>query len=368
MKLKSLSLIFILLLWGLNLSAVELKLDKDILTETGRYEEDYLFLGNDLKFLGETKDLFFLGENIDFSGIAKLAITGLAREINVDGNVNNGVKAAGGTIDINGNVNGTSFLAAEKVTLGKESRINGESFIAGGKIFVLGKHKGNLYAAAAEITILNEIQGDVKAHSGLLKIPDGGLIAGNLTVYHSDQKLSPEEASRVTGEISYESPEGESLDDSFGGMIWLEIPFKATFIVFGLLLLLFPVNRFLEKQYTQKEIQSYALWGLLPIFVYPSAIVFSILLLITLPVAASMLLAFMPLVFVTKTLGITMIGGYLVKAFNFKTTSRYLYFLLGGVIYSLISLIPYFGYLLLVFVSSIGCGLILFALFKKEST
>ena len=382
MKTKSLLLICIMLLWGLNLSAVELKLNEEFLSESGQYEEDYIYLGNSLKFSGQTKDLFFLTENIEFSGITKLALTGLAKDIAVTGYVNNGVKAAGATVNINGNINGTSFLAGEKVTFGKESQINGDTFVGAANIDILGKHTGNLSAAAAEIKIQNEIHGDVIAHTGRLKILEQGRIIGNLT-YHSEREISPEEAARVTGRIKFEMHEEDSFFDMFSdessmkdstsedfsdGLFFFELFFKVAFIVFGLLILLFPVNKFLENPYTGQEIKSYALWGLLPIFVYPSALGISFILVITIPLAVAMLFAYMPLVFITKMLGITMMGGYLVNRFNMKTTSRFLYFLIGAGVYSIFSFIPYLGFLLLVFVSSIGCGLILFALFNKKLT
>ena len=372
MKLKLFLFIWIILFSGLNLNAVELKLDQEYLVETKQYEEDYLFFGNDLKFKGKANDLFLLAENIHFLGTSTLAVFGMGKEIYVAGDVGNGVKAAGGTINIEGNIKGTSFLAGETVNFTKESQINGDTFIGARNINLLGKYTGNLRAAAAEISVQNEIFGNVIAHTGRLTIPNQGRIIGNLT-YHSEKELSAEEASRVTGKVKYELHKGQMYkdklkDESFDGLIWFELFFKIAFILFGLLILLFPVNKFLERQYNRNEIQSYALWGLLPIFIYPSALVISVVLVITMPLAAVMFFAFMPLVFITKVLGITMIGGYLVKRFNLKTISRFLYFLIGAVLYSLFSFIPYFGFLLLVFVSSIGCGLILFNLFNKKLT
>ena len=370
MKIKRLMMLCILLFWGLNLSAVELKQSEDNLIDSNRYEEDYLFAGESLEFKGEARDLFFFTEQIDFSGTSILALTGLAREILVTGNVNNGLKVGGRSIKIDGKVKGTNFLGGEKVTFGQSSHTVGDTFIGARKVTVSGRHIGDLYAGAAEISIENEIQGDVKVFAGELNIPEQGRIVGNLT-YHSDQEISAEEASRVTGKIKFEKKEGGPFHDNYSdrfirGSVWFTFLFKLSFIVIGLLILLFPVNKLLEKQYTRKEIQSHSLWGLIPIFVYPSAFVISILLLITLPLALMLLLAFIPLVYVTKTLGITIIGGYLADRFNLNTTSRFLYFLIGAILYSLLSLIPVVGFLLLIFVTSIGCGLILSALFDKK--
>lgn len=372
MKFKLLLIFGVMLCWGLDLSAVELKFEQKHLIDPIAYQTDYIFLGEHLEMSGTTKDLFFLAEIMDFSGSSDMALTGVAKTVNVTGRVKNGVKAAGGQIQLDGNIQGTCFLVGEKVTFGKNSQRVGDSFAAGGKVYVLGKHRGNLNAAAAEVLIENEIQGDVHVYAGRLKISEQGRIIGNLT-YHSDQELSALETSRVTGTVTFEVNEDKNFfdrsgDHASGGLFALEFLFKVAFIVFGLLILLFPVNRFLETRYSNKEIQSLALWGLLPIFIYPSAFIASVILVITLPLAATMALAFIPLVFVTKLLGLTLIGGYLANRFNLKTTSRFMYFLIGAGFYSLISFIPFVGVLLLLAVSSIGWGFILFALLNKKLT
>ncbi|MBU2646012.1 polymer-forming cytoskeletal protein [bacterium] len=371
MKTKWLLMLFVLMFWNSNLNAIELRISERDLIETRQYQEDYLFSGQTLDFKGKARDLFFFCEQIDFSGSSDLALNGFARDINVNGSVSNGVKAAGRKIHINGVVKGTSFLAAEQVFFSETSQRMGDSFIGARKVTLLGKTTGNLYVGAAEISIQNEIQGDVTVYAGQLQIPEQGKIVGNLT-YYSDHELSAEEASRVSGRIKFEKNEDGRFSKFFNQRIihpsiWLSLLFKLSFIVFGLLILLFPLTKLLEKQTTRREILTHSLWGLLPMFVYPSAFVVAILLLITLPLAIAMLLAFMPILFLTKILGLTMIGSYLANRFNLNIRSRYLYFLLGVIPYTLLSLIPILGMLLLVFTSSIGCGLILAGLLNKKA-
>ncbi len=355
---------------GLNLDAIELRTERQNLVENEKYQEDYLFAGNQLEFSGEAKDLYSFGEQIDFSGKTTLALIAAGQDINVTGSIGNGVKAAGQTVNIEADIRGTSFLAGKEVTLGPNNKTVGDTLIGAGTVNLLGKMTGDLYVGAGEISIQNEIHGDVKVYAGQLTIPEQGRIFGNLT-YESDQEISEEEASRVTGNIQFKKSDwGNSHDDYIDTYldesIWISLLFKLSFIILGMLVLLFPINKVLEKRKTHKEILSYSLWGLIPIFVYPSAILLSIILLITLPLAAAMGLAFLPLLFMTKILGITMIGSYLAGLLNLNTKSRFIYFLLAGVLYSLLSLIPYFGIILMVFVSAIGWGLIISSLFNRK--
>lgn len=372
MKPRFIWLVMALLFFATSVSAVQLRIVDDDLTETRKYNEDYLFTGEYLKFMGEARDLFFFSREMTFSGKTDLAITGAARDVFIQGEVNNGVKAAAERVDIDGMVRGTSFLAGNDVTLGKNSQLMGDTFIGARKVTILGKQTGDLRVGAAEVSIQNVVEGDVTLYTGQLQIPEQGKIVGNLT-YHSDHEISAEEAARVTGRVIFEKADHwfhkRDIDDA-GIMppVWAGVIFKVAFIIFGLLILLLPINRFLEGRFNRNSLLSHALWGLIPIFVYPSAFVVSILLLITLPMALVLLLAFLPVLFVTKVLGLTIIGGYLAERFNFSSKSRYLYFLLAAVPYSLLSFIPIFGMLLMVFVTAIGCGLLLSKVFNKNLT
>jgi cytoskeletal protein CcmA (bactofilin family) len=370
MKKKLLLILGIMFLFAVNLNAIELKYDDKDLVETALYDEDYMFFGKTLDFQGEARDVYLFGKNIDFSGKSRMALFAFAQAINMVGTSENGIKAAGQNVIVEGNVKGTSFIAAEEVMIDPKSQIDGDTFIGARIIDIKGKMKGDLFAGAAEISIQNEILGDVNVYAGELTIPENGKIVGNL-IYHSDKEITAEEASRVSGEITFEKEEEAFFDNNFADNdfcipLWLSMLFKLSFIIFGLLILLFPATAFLEKYYSHKELLANSLWGLIPIFVYPTAILISIGLLITLPVAISLIFGFIPLALVTKVIGITIIGSFLVKRLNLNISNRFLFFLAGAVLYSLLSLIPFFGFLLLIFVTSIGCGLILLSLFKKS--
>ncbi|MBU3915984.1 polymer-forming cytoskeletal protein [bacterium] len=367
---KSILILFAMLLFGLNLNAIELRYKMYELQETGRYETDYLFIGNTLDFKGESKDLFAFGEIVDFSGKTRLALTGAGRKIDVSGTVGNGVKVAGQTISMKGKTTGTSFLAASTVTFEQESQTDGDTLIGGRKVTIKGKIIGDVYIGAGEVSIQNEIQGNVKIYAGQLTIPEQGKINGNL-VYYSEHELSKEDASRVTGKIEFEKTEGDSFsgrfdDDFLAESGWLLFFFKVSVILCGLLILLFPAARSLEKKLTHNEVLSHSLWGLIPIFVYPTAIVISIGLVVTIPLGISLLLAFFPVVLVSKILGLTMIGSFIAGKLNIRSNSRYIFFLIAAVLYTALSYIPIFGFLLLIFVTSVGCGLMVFSLFNKK--
>lgn len=372
MKKTLILLLSLLFACSMNLGAIELRIEEEKeLIETGRFDDDYLFAGERIDFGGAAKDLFLFAREVSFSGDSSLALFAFAEFVNTAGNVGNGIKSAAREININSTVRGTSFLAGEQVNWEPGSETVGDTFIGARKARIRGKMTGDLYVGAAEVSIENEIHGNVKIHTGQLTIPEEGKIVGNLS-YSSDHSLSPEEASRVTGEIRFEETEGGPFHDSikrddFSGSFWFSVFFKISYAIFGFLILLFPAAKVLEKKLNRSEILSNGLWGLIPIFMYPTVLIISAILVITLPLALAMLLGFMPLIFISKAIGITVIGGFLANALNLRSNSRFLYFLIGIIVYSLLSFIPIFGALLLVFISSIGCGMLLSLLIGRRT-
>ncbi len=238
MKKKLLLTLSIIFIFAVNLGAVELNLDKKAPVVTDVYDADYIFFGEKIDFQGEAKDLYLFGKNIDFSGKSKMALFSVAENITMTGLLENGVKAIGQIIKVEGNVKGTSFLAGEELMIDMESQIDGDIFSASKLLTIKGQINGNLRAGAAEISIQNEIHGDVNVYAGELTIPENGKIFGNLT-YHSDKEITEEEASRVTGEVKFEIEEGDFWNDNFSESdlcfpIWLSILLKLSFIIFGL--------------------------------------------------------------------------------------------------------------------------------------
>ncbi len=371
MKIRLTMLFLIIMSLGFNLQAAELQFDRENLDESGQFDEDFIFLGSQLAFSGGARDLFFIGERLDFTGDLSLALFAFGETVDAMGGVDNGLKIGARNITVNGPVKGTSFLGGQTVRLEPGSQVVGDTFIGAKNALLEGKIRGDLYVGAGTVHIDNEIRGNVRAYAGEIRFGEEGKIIGNLT-YKSDLPLSEEAKSRVSGEVVFEEKDDRFWEErhDFEGphdSIWFWVFLKTALAVFGFILLFIPATKALEKRLDRSGILSNALWGLIPIFMYPTIILFSILLVITLPLAISMILAFLPILLVTKTLGIVLIGGYLAELLNINITNRFFYFLIGVIPYSLLSLIPYFGILLMVFLSSIGCGLLLSLLLNRQT-
>ena len=372
MKTKLLFAVLFILFVSVSAGAVEIVIDEDFKTETMKIEDDYIYMGEKLIFSGDAMDLIFMGRNLDFTGKAKQRLFAFGNEIIANGKVANGIVSAGETVSINGEINGTDFLAGRRVVIQEGAIINGTVFTGAAELVVRGKVNGDLYVGAGEVVIENTVNGNINARTGRLMILGDGKINGDLT-YTSDKELSMEELTKVSGNVNFEEKEIKKAGRFFKYLDSWKIPlffkffFLAAFIVSGLLFLFLPPTRVLENQRSNNKFWFTSLYGLIPLFMYPAVIVISALLVLTLPITVVLLLAIIPIMFITKVLGVTILGQYLSGLFKMKKSNRFLFFLIGVVCYAILSFIPFIGFLAAILFYSLGFGLIISHMFNLKT-
>jgi len=235
-----------------------------------------------------------------------------------------------------------------------------------------GKTKLGIFAFGKEIMVNGKVGNGIKARTGRLMILGEGKVNGNLT-YTSDKELSKEELAKVTGSVNFEKNETSKAGRFFKSSGFWKFSFLiklfilVAFIASGLLFLFLPPTRVLENQRPNDKFWFTSLYGLIPLFMYPALIVISALLVITLPLTVVLLLAIIPIFFITKVLGVTMLGQYLSGLFKIKKENRFLFFLIGMVCLAIFTFIPFINFLFAIFIASLGFGLITSYIFKLKT-
>lgn len=346
--------------------------DETIRTESGKFNEDYLFAGHELNFSGEAEDLIFLGKRLTFTGKTQLGLITLTGSLVYSGECGNGIIAAGSDMVIDGKVNGNSYMAGKSVRITDKGNIRGNLFAGCAKLTIDGPLTGDLYAAAAEITINSEISGNVYLRSGRIIIGDKGKIIGNLS-YASKEKLNADQTSKVSGTVkidqSFNAEDWNSLRElkkSIGYIIGFAL--YISFVVISLLLLFIPVFSKLDFMQSGKAFWKTSLWGLVPLLMYPAIIVLSFVFVITIPFAIILLLSTVPLFFFANLIGTTLIGKQIIAKLKWNISKRHLQFLIGMVPCTIVSLIPFINFLGFLFITSLGFGIFLSFLFNRKLT
>ncbi len=340
-------------------------------SETAVFDNDYLFMGKSLEFSGASEDLIFLGESLNFTGKTSLGVVATGETLQLSGSVGNGIIAGAGNIFIDGNITGTSFLGAQKVVVGADAVINGDIFAGCGEIEINAPVEGNIYIGSGKVTINSEINGNVTAYCGRLIISESARINGDLT-YSTEEKLTESELARVRGTVLYE--DNKDIEDIYnftngiGGAIeWLfKVLFMISFIIAGILILFLPLFRRLERERSTQEFWKTALWGLIPIFMYPAIILLFVLMGVTIPLAVALLFAVFPLFLIANVIGAVLFGQFLSDRFNWSVTKRHYHFLIGAFFYLLLSIIPIVDFFAFLLLSSLGWGVYISVFFDKR--
>lgn len=347
------------------------KEEKHVTMESGTFAEDYLYLGPELDFSGSAQDLIFLGKQLSFSGTAENSLIGIGAHIRFTGETGNDLIAAGGSVVIDGKVNGNSFTAGKSVQLTDSAVVNGTQFIACANGEINSPVNGDLYIAAGKMTINSVINGNVKMYGGRLIFGGNGRINGDFT-YGLKEELTEEETSRISGTVTRDEDFKFDMNAMFSEKskkameIFFGIFMIISFVAIGCLLLFFPLFRTLDAPQTERAYWRTALWGLIPVLMYPAVILLSFALIVTIPLGITLLFSFVPLFFVAYLIGTTLTGKYLVLRFKWNIVKRHYHFLIGAVAVLVLSMIPFLNFLIFLFISSLGWGKLIFSLFGKD--
>lgn len=376
---KKLILIITLILFGVtSVSAYEM-VREDYKNEQRILDDDYFFMGNVLNMSGESDDLFFLGGTLNLSGKTRLGTHAIGQEISIDGEIGNGIIALCNYIKISGDINGSSFLGGRSIVIEKdtvikgpvfiggervkiEGRIDGDLFICAGWADITGQVEGNVHTYSGRLYIDNDIYGDVVVNIGRIIITDNGTINGNL-IYNAQIKPDKDDLKRVKGSIKIKTDEEKS-----------EIPYEFSlvkyFFIFAftlssLLILFVPATKKLEEKRDSRSFWSGALWGLIPLLLYPGVVILSMIIVITIPLSLVLILAGIPVLFVTSVFGITMLGQYITGILKLKINQRHIFYIIGALLCFVLSYIPYVSVILCIFISSLGWRYILAPVYNR---
>jgi cytoskeletal protein CcmA (bactofilin family) len=346
--------------------------DDGVTNVSGNFDEDYLFLGNELRFSGSAEDIIFLGKRMNFEGTAKLGLISLCKDLIFTGEVGNGIIAAGMNINIDGKVKGNNFILCKTLRLSEKTAVEGNLFSGCAKLIVDGVITGDLYIGAGEIVINNLINGNVKAYGGRIVLGKNGRINGDLT-YAAKEKLKPEDLQKISGKV--EVDEKHKFDTAeisrknwLAFKVFLGIAMFVSFLIIGNILLILPAFSKLESKVpNERSFWQTGLWGLIPALMYPALIVINFILIVTIPLAFVLILAAIPLFFITQIIGLTLLGRYVVQKFKWNITNRHIHFLIGALLGSLLSIVPVVNVLVTLFLSGLGWGIFIAFLFNKQS-
>ncbi|MFH1047690.1 MAG: polymer-forming cytoskeletal protein [Patescibacteria group bacterium] len=122
------------------------------------------------------------------------------------GSVDEDVRIAGGNVTVIGDIGGEIIGAGGLVTLSPDVVVKGDAFLSGGTVIIDGLIEGNVEVYAEEVQILGKVNGSVIGKMTKLTIDEGAEIGGNLA-YESPAQALVAATSVIAGSIDFKQIE-----------------------------------------------------------------------------------------------------------------------------------------------------------------
>jgi cytoskeletal protein CcmA (bactofilin family) len=309
-----------------------LKLFKGTVTVAGTQEGDLWVLGGALEVTGEvTGKVTFIGGNLSVSG-----------------KVGKDLDARGANCTIAGTVGGDLDAKCGTVALPAGSHVTGDAEIYAGEIAVDGAIDGNLTAEGGQISLSGNVGKDASLKADVLKVDPKARIAGNLS-HESRVPLTLDEKSIVGGATDDEHKIHIRVEHrpAFFWRVLKWVGWLALAFLVGLAALALarkPGDAILAA--TRSDVLRNLGVGFLAFIVVPVAAVVSCILIVTIPLALAVLVAYALAVYLAKVPVAVLVGRKLLVRLGKPEPSPYVAFAAGIVVLYVLFAIPVLGWIL----------------------
>ncbi|MFQ5932836.1 MAG: hypothetical protein ACE5MM_10550, partial [Nitrospiraceae bacterium] len=332
-------------------------------------------------------DYFAAGKRVDISGLVKGDVYAAGGQVLVDGTINGDLLAFGGLVTISGTIGQDARLLSGQTTIDGEiggnitvaggtievstaAVIGGGLVAAGGNLRVAAPVGGDVKIAGGNVTISDRIDGNVDAAVGALRLTSKAAVGGNLT-YWSKTAASMDEHAQIAGTVTRRSfpeeltPSAAWIVGAWAGFkLLLTLTSFVSTLILGLLFIRFYPNATQRavSHLRERPLASLGL-GFLALTLTPIAVAVLAATLVGIPLAVVLFAWFLITLYLGRIFVIHAVGLFVFRWVGKEAYERWA-FIAALVLYSLLSLIPLLGDLIVSFAVLFGLGMTL--LMNKE--
>ncbi len=324
------------------------------------------------------RDYFAFGDIVEISGTVNGDVYAAAGQILVDGTINGDLLAAGGTVRILGRISQDARIAGGQVTVGGEiarnltvtggdvdltdsAAIRGGIVAAGGNVSLASRVTHDARIAAGNLTVANNIHGNLEAAVGAMRLTSRAVVGGDLT-YWSDRAASIDPNARIAGKVTRRVPPGVLRPSAgkiwglFAGLFVVKIISLISTGIIGLLLIYF-FPRYTEATVAKLRTQPWASlgWGLIALILTPVAFVILMATVVGIPLGLIVLALYAISLYISRVFVILWAGTTILERFRRGGRAGWA-LVVGLLVYFFVTLIPFLGGLALLFILLFGLG------------
>ncbi|MCL5433122.1 MAG: FapA family protein [Patescibacteria group bacterium] len=369
MSIKKYFLVFLIVLFAGFVIAppAYAKTQKTILLPQNEIVNKDYFAGADVITLSGTVngDVYAAGGTVTVDGTVNGDLIAAGGTVNIKGRVLNDLRVAGGQVVISGQIGGNITSMGGNVLIVESAIVNGSLVAAGGTVDVAAPIGKGATIAGGQINLANSVGGDIDAYVGNLSLSPKARINGNL-IYWSESKAQIADGATVSGKTTQNIPKEkaakapEDIGKSFAAIFsFFKIVSFISYLIIGLLLIRFFKN-FLQSVTNTIEKRPWMslLVGFVTSIVFPMFFAIFLVTLVGIPIAFIALTLLLISIYLT-TIFVSIFIGQLIFRWAKKEKGIYWKFILGFVIFEIITLIPILGWIIKTLAVLLGLGALL---------
>ena len=308
-------------------------------------------------------DVVVAGGQLLINGVINGDLLAAGGSISLSGEIAQDARIAGGQLLINGKIGRNLTAVGGNIEVAESAEIAGGAIFAGGNVTVEAPIGGEMYVGAGNLTLANQVDGNVQAVVGTLRLTSNAKINGDFTFY-SDEDPLIDESAIVSGTITKRDPPQDfrsfDTDDIKGFGSGARSSFKLasflTTLVFGLLMIRFVPNYTKGVAYTVRDkIWKSLGYGLLSLILIPVVAFILLITVIGFPIGLLFVFSYVFYIYLAKIFIAVCIGDYLYEKLG-RNKTQYLPYVLGLVVYYVLTWIPIIGGLVNLVVLLLGLG------------
>ncbi|MFC2067387.1 hypothetical protein ACFLUO_10180 [Chloroflexota bacterium] len=260
--------------------------------------DDLYVAGGDIVINGTVNgDVFAVGRSITINGRVNGGVSFGGQTATINGEITNGLRFGGQYIIVNGRIGRDLVVGGAQLSVSRIGQIDGDLVFGAGTVQVDGAIGDSILGAGGEVTLANNVGGDIILNADRLTITSSADIQGDIK-YTSPNEASIQSGARISGDISHLIPERLDKDEMAEGImagivgvvVWKILSYVMIFII-GIIIILIARRRITLMQRTiQKSPWQTLGWGALILIATPIAAVIVMITVVGLPLGIISLL------------------------------------------------------------------------------
>jgi len=307
-------------------------------------------------------DIYGFGNTITINGVVNGSVCLGGQTVIVNGEITHSARLGGNTIIINGDIGGDLMVAGNTVNVATTAIIGRDLLFGASKVRLDGPVGGYIYGGGSEVTITSTVTEDIELGVDSLTIVSTANLKGNLT-YTSENEANIQSGAQIGGMATHKMPETKSLAQvtPFSG-IWGKVIAYLMTLLAGIVIILIAPRRASTVADSIRHKPWVSLgWGAIILFATPIAVIITLITVVGVPLGVIGLILYGIGIYLSQLVVGLFLGYWIIGYFRKVETRGILVgaLALGFAVLTLVKLIPYVGYIVVLAAILFGLGALL---------